>query len=169
MPLCRFPVCAYIPIKKVRNEMSSKDLEDHQRDPRDRTGGADPEFWSLETFPGWSSCPEDCVSERSSDPCSACPLQECPTRGKMNEEMRKFEAMGQSSVSLTPPQMVLASFAVFIFPLLCAVGACVYCLSCENGIFSGEIGSVCAASAGFLSGMMLVQMCLRLVRFRNDR
>lgn len=161
--------CAYVPCTGVRTEMISKDLENQQRDPWDRDGEWDPELLVLETSSEWGICPESCGSRPVSDPCGACPLQECPTRGKMNEEMRRFEEMGHVSVSLTPPQMVLASFAVFLFPLLCAAGACAYCESHGSGIFSGEIGTVCAASAGFFGGMALAQVSLKLVRFWNGR
>lgn len=100
---------------------------------------------------------------RPGSPCDSCTLKDCPTRGLVTEEMLQ-EAEGNA---LSPVQMVVSSAAVFLVPLLCALAGVVFWNQYELFGFSTESGAVLGALVGFIAGMVLIQLSLKVLRLWN--
>ncbi len=120
------------------------------------------DFRSDEDLPLYEPCGTPNGTHFAS-PCDACGMRDCPTRGLVTEEMMQ-EA---SANALSPVQMVVSCVSVFLVPLFCALAGVVFWNQYKIFGLTPECGAVAGALIGFLSGMIIVQFCLKLLRFRN--
>lgn len=147
------------------NEISSKEEQN-------AFGEFDSLSDSAAPLPLVDSCPgpvADSLTDSSvPSSCASCPMQDCPTRG-MAERERLAMLEAEKDCQLTPAQMTVLSLSIFIFPLLSALAGTFIGEIFHFASFSNETISALGALAGFFSGLLIVQLSLKLVRFRNGK
>lgn len=129
-----------------------------------------------EELPLWESMCESAMENTTGNSgvfsCATCPVKECPTRG-LAESQIEAVLEAEQNVRLSPVQMVFWSATVFLFPLICAViGICCWESVSESvGIkwLPTEAEPVVGAFVGFVTGLMVARLGVKIVRVGNDR
>ncbi len=129
-----------------------------------------------EELPLWESVCESEMENTAGNSggfsCATCPVKECPTRGLAESQIEAVREAEQGAW-LSPGQMVFWSAAVFLFPLICAViGICCWeSISESVGIkwLPTEAEPVVGAFVGFMTGLVVARLGVKIVRVGDDR